>query len=203
MPCSQHPAVLENLNSCSGCGKPYCPDCLVEIKGNRFCAPCKAEAVKDLQSGLGGIELPLASIGQRVGALIIDVLVQGAVWFLLFILLFAGLALSGAFKTGSGEPNGVLFVLLQLGIQVVAFGGHFLYEGLFLQLKGATPGKMAVGLRVVNAKGASLSPGEAWIRTIVKVMANICGLTYIFAFVREDRCALHDLAARTRVIRVN
>jgi uncharacterized RDD family membrane protein YckC len=202
MPCTQHPAVNDNLDACSVCGKSFCPDCLVKIKSNPFCAACKVEAVKDLQSGLSGTSLHLASLGQRVGAALLDWLLQAAGWFLLFIPLIIAAARSGPSKPGSGEKNQFVFAILQLGIQLVGFAGTFLYEGLFLQFKGATPGKLAVGLRVVTETGDRLPSGQAWIRTLVKVLANICGATYIVAFFRNDRCTLHDLAARTRVIRV-
>ena len=202
MPCLQHPAVVDNLNACSGCGKLHCPDCLVEIKGHRFCAACKVEAVKDLQSGLSGTDLNLATIGQRVGAALIDWLIHGMLAAVLIAPVIIMVILS-AKSSGKGQPPGLFLPLLQMGVQLVAIAGNFAYEGLFLQFKGATPGKMAIGLKVVNTAGQPLTASEAWVRTLVKAFANICGLTYFFAFFRPDRCALHDLAARTRVIKVN
>src|SRR5687768_15363713 len=42
--CANHPDVLEPLNPCTRCDRLYCPDCLVQLKGSRFCAACKGDA---------------------------------------------------------------------------------------------------------------------------------------------------------------
>src|SRR5579862_3115227 len=200
MPCMQHPAVLENLNPCSRCGKTYCPDCLVELKGNRFCAACKAEAVKDMQSGISGTELPLATVGRRFSAMFLDGLIQAVVWVPLAIALgFFTVRVQGAGAAAQAGAAGV-----QIIIQVLVFGIMLAYEGLFLQLKSATPGKMALGLRVVTAEGNPVSPGQAWLRPFIRSLLGFCWLVdYLSAMFRKDRCTIHDLAAKTRVIKVN
>jgi uncharacterized RDD family membrane protein YckC len=192
--------VLENLNSCSRCGKTYCPDCLVELKGNRFCAACKAEAVKDMQSGISGTELPLATVGRRFSAMFLDGLIQAVVWVPLAIALgFFTVKAQGA---GAAAEAGAVGV--QILIQVLVFGIMLAYEGLFLQLKSATPGKMALGLRVVTAEGNPVSPGQAWLRPFIRSLLGFCWLVdYLPAMFRKDRCTVHDLAAKTRVIKVN
>jgi len=200
MPCALHPAVLDHLNPCARCGKTYCPDCLVELKGNRFCAACKGEAVRDMQSGVSGTDLPLASIGRRLVAMIVDGLIQLVVWLPLGI----GFGILTAKLQASGGSGPVVAPLAQLFLQVLAFGGMLAYEGLFLQLKGATPGKMAMGLKVVTAEGDPISPGQAWLRPFIRSLIGCCFVVdYLPAFFREDKCTVHDLAAKTRVIKVN
>ena len=200
MPCALHPMVLENLNPCSRCGKTYCPDCLVELKGNRFCAACKAEAVKDMQSGVSGTELPLATVGRRFAAMIVDGLIQAVVWVPLMIAL-------GFFTVkvqGPGPAAQAVGAGAQIIFQVVIFGMMLAYEGLFLQMKSATPGKMALGLRVVTAEGSPVSPGQAWLRPFIRSLLGFCWVVdYVPAMFRKDRCTIHDLAAKTRVIKVS
>lgn len=200
MPCTTHPAVLENLNPCSRCGKSFCGDCLVELKSNRFCASCKAEAVKDMQSGVSGTELPLATVGRRFAAILVDGLIQAVVYVpLMFAFGFFAVQAQQAGTAGEVAAGGV-----QIVFQIAIMGVTFLYEGLFLQLKSATPGKMALGLKVVSADGSPLTPGQAWIRPLVRALLGFCALIdYIPAFLRKDRCTVHDLAARTRVIKAN
>jgi len=200
MPCALHPAVLENLNPCSRCGKTFCPDCLVELKGNRFCAACKAEAVKDMQSGVSGTDLPLATIGRRFAAMIVDGLIQAVVWVpLLFLLGFFTVKVQGTGAAGEAGAMGA-----QIIFQIIIFGIMLAYEGLFLQMKSATPGKMALGLRVVTAEGNPVSPGQAWLRPFIRSILGFCWLVdYLPALFRKDRCTVHDLAAKTRVIKVN
>src|SRR5258707_7111558 len=164
MPSPLHPAVLDNLNPCSRCGKTFCPDCLVELKGNRFCAACKAEAVKDMQSGVSGTGLPLATVGRRFAAMIVDGLIQAVVWVpLLFLLGFFTVKVRGTGAAGEAGAMGA-----QIIFQIIIFGIMLAYEGLFLQLKSATPGKMALGLRVVTAEGNPVSAGPAWLRPVIR-----------------------------------
>jgi uncharacterized RDD family membrane protein YckC len=196
----QHPAVLENLNPCSRCQKSYCPDCLVELKGNRFCAVCKGEAVKDMQSGVTGTDLALASIGRRFLALWLDGLIQGVLMIpLFFLLVFTTAKAQSAGAGGQAAAAGI-----QIVMQLVFMAISLCYEGLFLQLKSATPGKMALGLRVVTPDGDPVPAGQAWVRPLVRGLLGFCILVdYLPAFFRKDKCTLHDLAARTRVVKVN
>jgi uncharacterized RDD family membrane protein YckC len=200
MPCLHHPAVLENLNACSRCAKTFCQDCLVELKGNRFCAGCKTEAVKDLQSGISGTELPLATIGRRFAAMFVDGLVQAVIFVPLMILTgFFAVKTQSASAEMQAAAAGLQFVM-----QLVFMGIALAYEGLFLQLKSATPGKMALGLRVVTPDGDPVPAGQAWLRPLIRSLLGFCFLVdYLPALWRKDRCTLHDLAARTRVIKVN
>jgi hypothetical protein len=53
MPCKNHPEVVDGLVACARCGAMFCRDCVIELKGSPFCATCKEEQVKDVQSGAG------------------------------------------------------------------------------------------------------------------------------------------------------
>ncbi len=44
MECKNHPGV-EAVNRCTGCAEGFCQNCLVEIKGQSYCAECKQMAV--------------------------------------------------------------------------------------------------------------------------------------------------------------
>jgi len=200
MPCALHPEVLENLNPCSRCGKTFCPDCLVELKGSRFCAACKAEAVKDMQSGVSGTDLPLATVGRRFAAMIVDGLIQAVVW----VPLLIGFGFFTVKVQGTGAAGEAGAMGAQIFLQIIIFGIMLAYEGLFLQMKSATPGKMALGLRVVTAEGNPVSPGQAWLRPFIRSILGFCWLVdYLPAVFRKDKCTVHDLAAKTRVIKVN
>jgi hypothetical protein len=45
MQCKNHPSV-EATDRCAGCAEPFCPDCVVEIHGQKYCAQCKVSALK-------------------------------------------------------------------------------------------------------------------------------------------------------------
>ena len=195
--CRNHAEVVEALNPCSACGGTFCPDCLVELKGRRFCAACKVNAVKDIQSGVDGSGLQLASIGQRIVALIIDSFVIYGVMMAFVVALVIVLA---AVQPGQ---DSMVVPLLMFAIYGLCFVFMFGYHGFMLQWKGQTLGKMAMRIKVVTPEGGPITPGQAWIRVLVMFMLQGCGITYITAFFNREKQAIHDMAARTRVVRLN
>ncbi len=45
MQCKNHPEVAA-VDRCAGCAEPFCPDCLVEIQGQKYCGACKTMALR-------------------------------------------------------------------------------------------------------------------------------------------------------------
>jgi len=77
------------------------------------------------------------------------------------------------------------------------------YHTLFIGLKGATPGKMLVGIRVVDRSGGRPSIGTAFVREvpgkIVSELALLLG--YIWIAFDEKKQGWHDKIAGTYVVR--
>jgi len=190
--CPNHPDVIEGLRYCSRCGRAYCTDCLVAIRGNTYCAPCKAEQLLDLTSGVDQSALELAGIGRRFAALLIDSLVLGLPTGIVFVLL-AVVAVAG-----KSDFNPILFQPVVLLVVVV----YVVYEALMLAARGQTLGKMAMKIKVVRADGTPLSRGQAWGRAFMRqILASCLSLfNYLPAFFTKDRTCLHDLVANTRVV---
>ncbi|MEP7119199.1 MAG: RDD family protein, partial [Acidobacteriota bacterium] len=82
------------------------------------------------------------------------------------------------------------------------FGLNVAYLTVFTASGGQTLGKMATGLRVV-AVSDGLTVGDALLRVGVALAGGLAaGAGFLPALVRADGRALHDYAARTRVVRV-
>lgn len=95
--------------------------------------------------------------------------------------------------------GGVVVVVLYAFL----LGTPVVYEGLMVQSRGQTLGKMAVGIKIVNPDGSAVSPGQAWGRAAVKMALGTCGgLTFLPALFTKDRTTIHDMVAKTRVVRV-
>jgi uncharacterized RDD family membrane protein YckC len=76
-----------------------------------------------------------------------------------------------------------------------------IYEVIFNGTFGATLGKMAIGARIVRLDGSKLTYGIAAARWLCERLSDILLFTgYLFIAFREDKRALHDLLAGTRVI---
>jgi len=79
-----------------------------------------------------------------------------------------------------------------------------LYFIIFTAIKGATPGKMLLHLRVETSEGEKVS----WLTSIIRYIASmftqftlvLYGLGYLIVMIDPKRRALHDHIARTRVV---
>jgi len=98
-----------------------------------------------------------------------------------------------------------------------------LYEGFLVAARGQTVGKLLLRIRVVRPDGTPVTRRQAWLRAGVRFagVVVILGVTmsapafgtlayllvafigYVPALVTVERTALHDLLARTRVIRAD
>lgn len=169
---------------------------------------------------------PLAGYWQRVGAYLIDGIIQ----FLLLMVLGGWLAFRGfepvwdefvaAMESGDAAAfDKITGDNLNFGY-IVAFGLvaaviTFAYAVFFLSRTGATPGKMAVGISVrLRDRPGVLSVGDAAKRTSLQaalsLLSNIPLLGNVFSLVAlvdllwpawdERKQALHDKLAKTNVV---
>jgi uncharacterized RDD family membrane protein YckC len=194
--CANHPEVVDGLNPCTRCDKVFCPDCLVELKGSRFCAGCKLDAVKDIQSGVAASGMQYAGVGARFGALFIDGLVTNAIMIPLFVIMGVIIA---AVKPDSNSAFMPVLVVVFYGLFFAAIIG---YHGFMLQFKGQTLGKMAMKIKVVTPDGGKITAGQAWIRTFVWMFLAGCLIDYIPVLFNDEKMCVHDMVAKTRVVKI-
>lgn len=144
------------------------------------------------------LDIRLARAGSRVLALMIDIVAQ----FLLFIVLSIPLSMVLAGPWADAALAGAV----QIGLVVLVFIG---YPTVFHSLlRGRTPGKLALGLRVVSADGGPITFRQSLIRALVGTalewpgllltLSWLLSLTLLAGSRRSQRIA--DLAAGTIVI---
>jgi hypothetical protein len=92
-------------------------------------------------------------------------------------------------------------------LAVAVFGFFLIYYGYFALFEsiwnGQTPGKRAIGLRVIHASGRPVSVFEAILRNIVRVadqLPGIYAIGIVCVFVTRRSQRLGDLAAGTVVV---
>ncbi len=125
--------------------------------------------------GVGAVEV--ASFGQRFAARLIDAVIN-----VLGIGVIVGAGVAAliatthdtvdAWGTTSREPSagGVAILLLSIAF---AFVLGVLYEWLFIAFRGATPGKMALGVVVVDeATAQPIGLGRSLLRVLFPAVAN-------------------------------
>lgn len=137
------------------------------------------------------LELRLAGPGSRLGAYGIDLTLRALLFY-----AFA-LALSSRTSPSTGWSMGALFLVLF----VLEWGYGAAFETWW---RGQTPGKRALGLRVVRTDGAPVRLRDAWLRNLLRA-ADFIPLLYgagLIASISTKRMQrIGDLVADTMVIR--
>jgi uncharacterized RDD family membrane protein YckC len=137
------------------------------------------------------LDLPLAGIASRSGALIIDLVLQIVAFFVLgFVASF--------FTSDEGDGAGV--ALVSIGAFAVLFAYPIVADAFF----GRTLGKAALGLAVVRTDGAPITFLASAIRNLVRAIdllpgGYLVGLIAVLASKQNQR--LGDMAAGTLVVR--
>jgi uncharacterized RDD family membrane protein YckC len=68
-------------------------------------------------------------------------------------------------------------------------------------VKGGGPGKLILGLRVINEQGNYIGIGGAVLRYVGKILSGITlGIGYIMVAFTQKKRGLHDMIANTYVI---
>lgn len=114
------------------------------------------------------------------------------------LILFAGLFV---FRLGYGQASEG--TTIEVGWQLISLVVYWLYHALF-ESSGwqATPGKRALGLRVVDMHGARIGFGRATGRFFGRIIsAIILGVGYMMAGWTVRKQTLHDMMAGCCVVR--
>jgi uncharacterized RDD family membrane protein YckC len=143
----------------------------------------------------------VADIGSRFLAVLIDSLIQGVLYILVWIgTIFVSVAIVRVdLPRIVTDALAVLFVLVLFLIQF----GYFLFLELFLN--GRTPGKQLFHLRVIKDNGYPLSPMDAIIRNLVRVIDFFpfaYGIGVVVMFLNKRAKRLGDYAAGTLVVKM-
>ncbi|MBV9612797.1 MAG: RDD family protein [Acidobacteriaceae bacterium] len=105
---------------------------------------------------------------------------------------------------GEGPQAGEMVVLWAgLGVMYLISSACFVaYEAWFLRHRGATPGKLALGLRVIRSDGSPLSAGRSVGRAFGYLLDGLIPLAigFIIAAFDVEKRALHDHLCDTRVV---
>jgi uncharacterized RDD family membrane protein YckC len=137
------------------------------------------------------VEHDIAAVGSRAVAQLLDVLVMAGILTTVFGVFVNGLALLPQW----------LFVPILI---VAAAVGPFAYFILFEWLEGATPGKLALKIKVVTDQGTPIGLRESAVRNVLRVVDilpffYVLGGTVAMCSTRSQR--LGDVAAGPGAVR--
>ncbi len=173
--------------------------------------------------------VPLASYGQRVGAYLLDAVILavatgliGSYWIYQFAQWYLGWINDLVQNTEAGQQPAINQSDLTSQITghlwpiaLVSFVVTLVYNVAFLTTKGATPGKMALGIAVrLRERPGPLRLVDALRRQAIFVVNSLLGLVPLVSLLAsllglldllwplwdDKRQALHDKIARTNVV---
>lgn len=163
------------------------------------------------------LRLRVASYGERCGAFILDALILIALLAVLTLLVVAAL-----WRVGSDQGGQAAAVIWLLGAFLAR---NFYFIGFEIRGDAATPGKRAMGLRVIARDGGRLTADAVFARNAMRELEVFLPITFLFSggfgvdagltvlgsiwsgvFVlfplfNRDRLRLGDLAAGTMVVK--
>lgn len=199
---------------CAECGRPFPAQELSMVGASAVCATCRPAVV----GRMGSIPAAMQPMGQpvmagarhyggfwiRFVAVIIDAIILACANFILTFPLRM-LGLSSGLAISRDPTNAIaalpMIMLLSSISFLISIGLSLFYEVYFLTSRGATPGKIALGLKVIRADGGPITAGLAVGRYFSRWLSWLTLLIgFIIAGFDIEKRALHDRIVDTRVI---
>lgn len=143
------------------------------------------------------LEFAIAGAGSRFLAIAIDTVIQLAVLLGLALLALAGVWMVTIGATGLGKW--LTAALIAAGF--LLYYGY--YAGFEAAWSGQTPGKRAVGLRVITVTGQPITTYDAILRNLLRIVDQLPGIYAVGVlsiFLTEKNQRIGDLVAGTVVV---
>jgi uncharacterized RDD family membrane protein YckC len=197
------PSVPQTL-FCAECGHPTPADELARFGSVLVCPNCKERYAQKLREGVAPTRaMKYGGFWIRFAAILIDGIIL-AIAGTAVRLAFLGSAFVVAPIGPQTQPTDALARLFgAVGlVSLINIAIAATYEGLFLGKLGATPGKMALSLKVVRPDGSPVTVARAFGRYFSKLLSYFTLLIgFIIAGFDSQKRALHDMICDTRVVR--
>lgn len=197
---------VPDAGACTECKGAFAPDDLLAFESARICGGCKDAFFQRLrEQGIAGVLKtfrPLAGFWIRVLARVIDGAILWA-FFIALMFIWEAAMRRVIFNPARANAYDIAAVWGGLGlIYLISTGALIVYESWFLSHRGATPGKLAVGVRVIRANGERLSTKRSVGRSFAYLLSSMAPLAmgFIMAGLDEEKRALHDRICDTRVV---
>ena len=147
------------------------------------------------------IEFPLAGIGSRFLAVLLDSLIQGAA-VLVLVLIFVGVGFSvGSAGFGRSRATGVWIVAVLILFYFLLNYGYFIFfEAVW---NGQTPGKRLTHIRVIKDSGQPITAIDAVARNLLRIVDQLpfaYGIGVLCAWISSQSKRLGDYVAGTVVV---
>jgi uncharacterized RDD family membrane protein YckC len=186
---------------------PYCPKCGKEVTADaKFCTNCGATlevATATVPAPPGYVPpSPLADLGSRIVAGIVDYIIIGIIAAILAIFLVVPWAITGPGIMGTIGAAGWFAGIG--GILVIMWLLWLIYFTYFEATSGQTIGKRLIHIKVIKEDGSRCDFGPALVRNLLRIVdylpfLYILGIILIAATDKKQR--LGDMLGKTIVVK--
>lgn len=196
--------VAQDTRYCSECGRATPADELARFGDRLVCPICKDSYTQKLREGVTPVAaVHFGGFWIRFLAYIIDAIILGTVTGIIQFMMVGSFFQVPNIQPGDNPFAALAPMLAVLGTaSLISMAIHCAYETLFIWKLGATPGKMALGLKVVRPGGGPVDVGRALGRYFAKILSGlILCIGYIMIAFDSEKRGLHDMICDTRVIK--
>jgi uncharacterized RDD family membrane protein YckC len=186
-------AAPEGHQACVQCGNFFPQDEMLRFENAWVCVNCKPVFLQKIKEGVKVTgAMAYGGFWIRFGAKFIDAILLQIVNYVIILPLYS---LMGMKNTTAAIIGFIVQYILNM---FVAIG----YTTFFLGRYGATPGKMACRLKVVNPDGTKITYLKGFARYFGELLSSLTfTIGYLMAAWDDEKRALHDRVCNTRVIR--
>lgn len=188
---------------CAVSGKRYLKREMIQYEGKWISAEHRDAYFQRMQEGVVEAgEMVYATMWPRIFALLIDGIAMYVANTVSNMVFFGMTPFGGNQMRPDVDGFAPFFARLGL-VMLLNTAMNLAYVWFFLARYEATPGKMALGLKVVRSDGSRLSNGRIIGRFFAHYLSGmILYIGFIIAiFDKPERKALHDIICDTRVIK--
>lgn len=195
-----------DMEFCAVSGKAYPRSQMIQYQGKWISSEHRDTFFQRLREGVTAPgDMVYAGFGRRFVAKILDIiLIQIVVMIKSVFLVMMFFGHTNIFAPQSNPlENMPMFMLFQFVNFVTNLMIGIAYTWFFLAKYQATPGKMALGMKVVRADGSKLAAGRIIGRYFAELLSFIplCIGYFMVAFDEPEHRSLHDRVCDTRVIK--
>ena len=187
-------AAAGDWTRCVDCYGFFAAADTVTLHEGPVCARCKPFSLQRLREGVPArTSARYAGFWIRTGAYMLDYFIKLPVQILVQVVT--------TFLPLAFPDRGGLAVASIGAVFLLSVGFELGYDVFFTGRFAATPGKMVCGLRVVRSDGSKVTYGRATGRVFGKMLSSLTlGIGYLMVGYDEQKRALHDQLADTRVV---
>ena len=196
-------AAGDEQERCIECRYFFPESQLIRFGDSLICPNCKPSLVAKLQQSASATATTgYAGFWVRFVAKFIDGLILRVPLVIMAAMVFPPYLKNLDWRPEKFDLTMGIPIVLQLVFQLAYLTLAGIYNTLFVGKFGATPGKMALQIRVVRADGGQLTYAHAAGRFLAEILSSICcNIGYIIAAFDSEKRALHDHICNTRVVR--